>query len=103
MSRKEPSPLMAKAEVAQALIDGGLRLGVHPGRSRALSLARAVRGVRPAGPAPLSSPEATAPEGEQACSFAPGACLPALWAPELRCVCVWYVCGVCVQGFLLAF
>lgn len=38
MSRREPSPLMARAEVAQALLDGGLRLGVHPGRSRALSL-----------------------------------------------------------------
>ena len=92
---------MARAEVAQTLIDGGLRLGVHPGRSRALSIARAVRGVQPAGPAPLSSPEATAPEGEQVCSFAPGARLPALWAPELRCVrvwCVWCVCAGLPSG-----
>lgn len=51
---------MARAEVAQALVDSGLRLGGHPGQSRALSLARAVRGARPAGPAPLSSPEAAA-------------------------------------------
>ena len=54
--------------MAQALVDSGLRLGVHPGQSQALSLARAVRGARPAGPAALST-RSCCSRGEQACSL----------------------------------
>lgn len=84
---------MARAEVAQALADSGLRLGVHPGQSRALSLARAVRGQ--AGP-PLCRAQKLLLLRENRHALLPWehACLH--FGPLSQGVCACGMCVVCV-------